>query len=137
MATPHVTGVAADYLSGHPTATPAQVSSVIVNGATTGVVKSPGSGSPNRLLYSVLDGVAPPSATMSLTAVKQGSSAVILNWAGAATSTVSITRNGGLPTPTANDGIYTDQLGFVRGTFTYKVCEFGTSVCSNTASVTF
>ncbi|MEV2253967.1 S8 family peptidase [Streptomyces sp. NPDC050147] len=50
MATPHVAGAAAVYLAGHSSATPAQVSSALVNGATTGKVTSPGSGSPNRLL---------------------------------------------------------------------------------------
>ncbi|MGX9918424.1 S8 family peptidase [Streptomyces sp. NPDC002248] len=50
MATPHVTGAAAVYLAGHTSATPAQVSSALVAGASTGVVTSPGSGSPNRLL---------------------------------------------------------------------------------------
>ncbi|MEV6754195.1 S8 family peptidase [Streptomyces sp. NPDC051214] len=50
MATPHVAGAAAIYLAGHTSATPAQVSSALVNGATTGKVTSPGSGSPNRLL---------------------------------------------------------------------------------------
>jgi len=51
MATPHVAGAAAIYLAANPAATPAQVSSAIVSAATTGVVSSPGSGSPNRLLY--------------------------------------------------------------------------------------
>ncbi|MEV0848013.1 S8 family peptidase [Streptomyces sp. NPDC049954] len=50
MATPHVAGAAAVYLAGHTSATPAQVSSALVAGASTGVVTSPGSGSPNRLL---------------------------------------------------------------------------------------
>ncbi|MCK7623177.1 S8 family peptidase [Streptomyces sp. RS10V-4] len=50
MATPHVAGAAAVYLAGHPTATPAQVATALVNGATSGVVTSPGSGSPNKLL---------------------------------------------------------------------------------------
>ncbi|WP_328490637.1 S8 family peptidase [Streptomyces zaomyceticus] len=50
MATPHVAGAAAIYLAGHPSATPAQVATALVNGATTGKVTSPGSGSPNRLL---------------------------------------------------------------------------------------
>ncbi|MEU1019541.1 S8 family peptidase [Streptomyces sp. NPDC005900] len=50
MATPHVAGAAAVYLAGHTSATPAQVSSALVNGATPSVVTSPGSGSPNRLL---------------------------------------------------------------------------------------
>jgi subtilisin family serine protease len=51
MAAPHVAGAAALYLAGHPADTPAQVSSAITGSATAGVVVSPGSGSPNRLLY--------------------------------------------------------------------------------------
>jgi subtilisin family serine protease len=50
MATPHVAGAAAVYLAGHTSATPAQVATALVNGATTGKVTSPGTGSPNRLL---------------------------------------------------------------------------------------
>jgi subtilisin family serine protease len=50
MATPHVAGAAAVYLAGHTSSTPAQVASALTSGATTGVVTSPGSGSPNRLL---------------------------------------------------------------------------------------
>ncbi|MEU4426736.1 S8 family peptidase [Actinoplanes sp. NPDC024001] len=51
MAAPHVAGAAALYLAGNPAATPAQVHTAIVTNATAGVVTSPGSGSPNRLLY--------------------------------------------------------------------------------------
>ncbi|WP_432978557.1 S8 family serine peptidase [Dactylosporangium sp. CA-233914] len=50
MATPEVTGAAALYLAGHPAATPQQVRDALVAGATNGVVKSAGSGSPNKLL---------------------------------------------------------------------------------------
>jgi subtilisin family serine protease len=50
MATPHVAGAAAVYLADHSSATPAQVATALVNGATSGKVTSPGSGSPNRLL---------------------------------------------------------------------------------------
>ncbi|MGW0535443.1 S8 family peptidase [Streptomyces sp. NPDC003032] len=50
MAAPHVAGAAAIYLAGHTSATPAQVASALVNGATPSVVTSPGTGSPNRLL---------------------------------------------------------------------------------------
>ncbi|GAA4685970.1 S8 family peptidase [Nocardioides nanhaiensis] len=53
MASPHVAGVAALYLQGNPGASPATVSSAIVNNATTGKVTSAGTGSPNRLLYSL------------------------------------------------------------------------------------
>ncbi|MCS0602035.1 S8 family peptidase [Streptomyces sp. LP11] len=50
MATPHVAGAAAVYLAGHTSATPAQVATALVNGATSGKVTGPGSGSPNKLL---------------------------------------------------------------------------------------
>lgn len=51
MSTPHVAGAAALYLQRNPGASPAAVHAAIVNNATTGVVKSAGSGSPNRLLF--------------------------------------------------------------------------------------
>lgn len=50
MATPHVAGAAAIYLASHTSATPAQVSTALVNGATSNVVTSAGTGSPNKLL---------------------------------------------------------------------------------------
>jgi subtilisin family serine protease len=53
MATPHVTGVAALYLQGH-SATPTQVRNAIVGAATQNVVTNAGTGSPNRLLYSLV-----------------------------------------------------------------------------------
>ena len=55
QATPHVAGVAALYLQGH-NATPQRVRNVIVNAATSGVVKNRGDGSPNRLLFSLIGG---------------------------------------------------------------------------------
>jgi subtilisin family serine protease len=51
MSAPHVAGAAALYLQANPAATPAQVASFLTSQATTGAVKSPGSGSPNKLLY--------------------------------------------------------------------------------------
>ncbi len=53
MASPHVAGAAALYLALNPAATPAQVTSAITSNATTGKVTSPGTGSPNRLLYTL------------------------------------------------------------------------------------
>jgi len=54
MASPHVAGVAALYLQGSPSASPSTVKSAIINTSTTGVVSGAGSGSPNRLVYSLL-----------------------------------------------------------------------------------
>ncbi len=64
MASPHVAGAAALYLQTNLTATPAQAVQAIVNQATTGVVGSAGSGSPNRLLYSLFPGGGPPDTTL-------------------------------------------------------------------------
>jgi subtilisin family serine protease len=52
FSSPHVAGIAANYLGRNPAATPATIKSVIVNNATTGVVTNAGTGSPNRLSYS-------------------------------------------------------------------------------------
>jgi len=51
MASPHVAGAAALYLSTAPGASPAQVAQQLVSTATPGVVQRPGRGSPNRLLF--------------------------------------------------------------------------------------
>ncbi len=51
MASPHAAGAAALVLEQFPTSTPAQVASTLNSRATTGKVTNPGSGSPNRLLY--------------------------------------------------------------------------------------
>jgi subtilisin family serine protease len=66
MASPHVAGVAALYLQGAPAATPATVANAIVTTSTTGVVTSAGTGSPNRLVFSLLTGggtTPPPTGT--------------------------------------------------------------------------
>jgi subtilisin family serine protease len=54
MATPHVAGVAALYLQNNSAASPATVRDQIVNTATTNVLTGIGTGSPNRLLDSLL-----------------------------------------------------------------------------------
>ncbi|MBA3746558.1 MAG: S8 family peptidase [Solirubrobacterales bacterium] len=60
MAAPHVAGVAALYLIGSPQASPATVGQALINGSTAGKVTSPGTGSPNRLLYSLVGGTVTP-----------------------------------------------------------------------------
>jgi subtilisin family serine protease len=51
MATPHVVGVAALYLQSNKSASPATVAGALSGNATNGVVKSAGSNSPNKLLF--------------------------------------------------------------------------------------
>ena len=63
MATPHVTGVAALFLETNPSASPATVTAAIVNSSTPNKVTGAGTGSPNRLLFSLLTGTPPPTPT--------------------------------------------------------------------------
>jgi serine protease len=71
MATPHVAGVAALYLAVNPLASANAVHAAIVNNATSNKVVGAGSGSPNRLLYSLFSGAPPtdlpPTAAFTFT----------------------------------------------------------------------
>ena len=61
-----------------------------------------------------------------------------LNWSGATSSDVDIYRDGVVRATVPNTGAYTDSIGVKgRGTYTYKVCEAGTSTCSNEVTVRF
>jgi serine protease len=70
MATPHVTGAAALYLAENPGAAPSTVHSAIVTNASLNKLSSIGTGSPNRLLYSIFSSVptdTPPTASFTVT----------------------------------------------------------------------
>jgi subtilisin family serine protease len=60
MATPHVAGAAALFLSANPTASPAAVQSALKANATPNKITSPGSGSPNLLLFTGSGSPPPP-----------------------------------------------------------------------------
>jgi PKD repeat protein len=61
-----------------------------------------------------------------------------LFWSGAASISMDIFRNGIKITTTANDGAYTDNINLKgSGSYTYKVCEAGTTKCSNQSTVIF
>ena len=79
MATPHVAGVAALFLETNQTASPATVTAAIVNGSTLNHVTSPGAGSPNRLLYSLLTGAPAPTPTPTPTPTPAPASQLLLN----------------------------------------------------------
>ena len=59
FAAPHAAGFAAIYLGVFPTASPATVSSALTGSATFNVVNNPGSGSPNRLLFTFFPAANP------------------------------------------------------------------------------
>ena len=68
MASPHVAGAAALYLATDPAALPATVHAAVVNNASVNKLSGIGTGSPNRLLYSMFGGGpvdSPPNATFT------------------------------------------------------------------------
>lgn len=68
----------------------------------------------------------------------RGRHRIDLSWSGANSSTVDIYRNGSYLTTTANDGSYTDATNNRGGgSYTYEVCEAGTSTCSASSTVNF
>jgi len=58
-----------------------------------------------------------------------------LKWSGATGANVTCIEWSKLVT-TANDGAYSDRLR-TKDTYIYKVCNTGTTTCSNEASVTY
>lgn len=63
---------------------------------------------------------------------------VDLRWSGASTASVDLHRNGTLFRTTENDGQFTNNLsGTGSRTYTYKVCESGSTRCSPDVAVTF
>jgi subtilisin family serine protease len=228
MATPHSAGVAALYLQGNPSASPAAVRDAIFAATTKGIVTSSSTAN-NHLLYSAFiagaGGTAPVASftasptsgtaplavsftdtssglptswawdfqndgtvdstqqnpsftygtageyTVKLTALNaSGSSSATakitvnaappppatsitlsvrgykvkgvqqadLTWSGATGTNVDVYRNSTKIATTASDGAHTDNIGLKGGgSYTYKVCEAGTTTCSNAVTISF
>lgn len=98
MATPHVAGVAALFLETNPTASPATVAAAIINSSTPNKVTNAGTGSPNRLLFSLLTGAPPPPPPGSELLLNRGFESGNVTWvatAGVVTNTTQQTPRTG------------------------------------------
>jgi len=151
MATPAVSGMAALVWSNHSSCTGTEIRDALKataedQGASGhddyfghGIVKAADADA-----YLTANGcgggvVEPPVGDISLSADgyrSKGKNKVDLSWSGASTSSVDIYKNGALYRTTSNDGAYTDSFR-TYGTFTYSVCDEGTTNCSADVSVTF
>lgn len=61
-----------------------------------------------------------------------------LRWTGITAATVDVFRNGSRVATPANSGLYTDQLNATGGgSYAYKVCAAGGSLCTNVSTVVF
>jgi hypothetical protein len=80
-----------------------------------------------------------PDISLSLAGSKQrGQHVVTLTWSGIDGGSVDIHRDNAFLLTTSNDGNHVDNTGNKGGrTYTYKVCEAGTEICSASVSITF
>lgn len=148
MATPAVSGMAALVWSNHADCTGTEIRDALKATAQD----SGAAGNDDYFGYGIVKAAAadayltengcgsvtpPPSGDLSLditTSFSKGKHRVNLNWSGASTTSVDIFRNGSLRTTTADDGDYTDVIKR-SGTYTYKVCDQGSSNCSAEVTV--
>jgi hypothetical protein len=82
---------------------------------------------------------AATSVQLTVTGYKvKGLQKADLTWIGATLANVDVYRNNVQIITTANDGAYTDDINNRGGgSYTYRVCEAGTSICSNNVTITF
>ena len=154
MATPHVSGVAALVWSNHTSCTNDQIRSALA--ATAEDLGS--AGRDNAYGYGLVQAAAasdylaangcggggdpepdPDGIDLSASGYKvKGVQQADLSWSGATSTNVDVYRNSSVIATTANDGAYTDNIGAKgKGSYTYQVCEAGTSTCSATVQVNF
>ncbi|MEU6151647.1 S8 family serine peptidase [Actinosynnema sp. NPDC047251] len=131
MASPHVAGAAAIYVSSNPTATPAQVETALVTAATNGKITNPGTGSANKLLF--VQNVAPSNPSVNnpgnqTTTVGQAVNLTVTATGGAAPYTFSFT---GLPA-----GLTGNSNGTVTGSPTTAGTSNVTVTVTDSASRT-
>ncbi len=159
MATPAVSGIAALVWSNHPTCTGTEIRDALKATAQDagaagkdvyfgyGIVKAKSADD-----YLTANGCAggnngggdngggePSDISLSVNGYKvKGTKRVDLSWSGTTATNVDIYRNGSVIATTANSGSYTDAIGGKGGgSYTYKVCEAGTSSCSADKTAVF
>lgn len=103
MATPHVAGAAALYLSIQPGKTPTDVATALTGNSTANKVTNPGTGSPNRLLYTGFIASGPPDTTLPTVSLTSPTEGQIL------TGTVTLSAK-------ASDNVAVAKVEFFGGT---------------------
>jgi hypothetical protein len=163
MAAPHVAGAAALYLEGDPAATAGDVYQALFVATTKGIVSSSRTAN-NHLLYTLPEPGSDPGPDpepdpepepepepepdpepdpdpigLSVSAYKaRGLQKADLWWTSATSTNVDIHRDGSLLATVWNSGSHTDHIDRRGGgSYTYQVCEAGTSTCSAVATASF
>ena len=147
MATPAVAGVAALVWSNHPTCSGTEIREALKATAEDqgaagrddyfgyGIVKAKQAS--DYLAANGCEGgdtggpVDPPAGDLTLTGSRSGNQrSVTINWTGATGNNVDVYVNGSYNNTTANDGSASYNVSR-NSTYTFKVCEEGTTTCSN------
>ena len=92
MASPHVAGVAALALAADTAASPWAVAEFLTSKATQNVISSAGTGSPNRLVYSLASGAPkePVGQTVAISSITGSAVSYKNGWRASATVTIAI-----------------------------------------------
>jgi hypothetical protein len=104
---------------------------------TAQVTDSAGASGSSAITVKVASGGSSTGISISVKGarINKKRESVQIAWSGATGSSVDVYRNAQRIT-TSNDGSYTDTLR-TPGTYSYKVCQRGSSVCSASASVSW
>lgn len=143
MATPHVTGAAAAYLSTDPSATPAQVAAALTSNATPNAISGVNNGTPNRLLYTGFIGggsTPPPSSVAVHFAGLSGTKTAQArrNWTARATISVADANGAGVSGAKATLALSAGATGSVSCTTDGNgQCSASVTVKNQSPSVTF
>jgi subtilisin family serine protease len=142
MATPHVTGAAAAYLSANRSATPAQVATALTGNATLNAISGLSNGTPNKLLFTgFIGGGSPPPTTVavhfaSLSGSKTGQSRN--NWQATVTVIVRDASNNLVSGATATLALSGGGSGTVSCTTNSSgQCSRSVTIKNRSSSVTF
>lgn len=93
----------------------------------------PGYGDSTTDHYPVVARYSPGGGAVALPAPRQH---VTLTWTGTESETVDVYRDDTLLVTTANDGTYIDTVGLSIGlAYSYRVCEAGTTICTDDVRV--
>jgi subtilisin family serine protease len=149
MASPHVAGVAALFMETSTSASSQNVYDFLSSTSTKNIVSNSKTVK-NHLLYSLGGGgdvvVPVPEVDPDPTGLElsgngykvHGKWSADLKWTGSSATNIDIFRNGTKIVTVHNNGSYTDKTNNRGGgSLTYKICEAGSSTCSNTITLNF